>query len=391
MKSNRLLILPSLDIGVAPDGRIRLTGKFISGLTMSAARWGGPVELLAPQDPARESGNLDDVWVRPEELPFQVTVASFDSEEARQAVARSAVVQGGADHRLNHMPAMCRAVGAKYVLLTEYTLRTRWQIIDSEPLNPLVAWRRKAWAWNQERANVAAAKASAAVHCNGTPTYEAYRSLNERTLLYFDSRVEEAMLPDAPRVASNSQPWSESSPIRLAFSGRLNAMKGADHLVLVARALRDLGVPFILDIYGDGVLVPAMQAMISANGLERQVRLGGVLDFGSQLMPTVRGQVDLFVCCHRQGDPSCTYLETMACGVPIVGYANEAFEGLLRHCAAGTSVAMNDVQGLAQAIQRLATDPARLAGMAAAGLAFARQHTFDQTFSRRMQGMAELL
>ncbi|MBT9551379.1 MAG: glycosyltransferase [Hydrogenophaga sp.] len=391
MPNNTLVILPSLGANLSPSGSILLTEKFVSGVRMTVDHWDGPVEVLIQKDNANHSGNLDDVWVKLEDLPFRVTVADFHSPEAKSVIARAAVVQGGADHNLNHMPGWCSELGAHYVMVSEYTLRTRWQIIDAERLNPLVTWRRKVWAWRQERANQTAVKAAAAVQCNGTPTFDAYRPLNERAMLYFDSRVTADMLPAEPRLAVREVLWSSAKPMRLAFSGRLNRMKGVDHLPLVAQALRDRGVPFTMDIYGDGPLVAELQKTITRLGLQDTVRLGGVLDFASELMPTVRDAVDLFVCCHRQGDPSCTYLETLACGVPIVGYGNEAFEGLMRRCPAGESVPMNDWSSMAAVIEKLALDPRRFAEMARIGLAFAREHTFEHEFKRRIEHMAQLL
>lgn len=391
MPNKTLVILPSLGANLSPSGDIRLTEKFVSGVRMTIAHWDGPVEVLIQKDNANHSGNLDDVWVKLEDLPFRVTVADFHSPEAKSVIARAGVVQGGADHHLNHMPDWCSELGAHYVMVSEYTLRTRWQIIDAERRSPLVTWRRKVWAWRQERANQASVKAAAAVQCNGTPTFDAYQPLNERAMLYFDSRVTADMLPAEPRLAVREAPWSSAEPMRLAFSGRLNRMKGVDHLPLVALALRDRGVPFTMDIYGDGPLVAELQKTIARLGLQDFVRLGGVLDFASELMPTVRDAVDLFVCCHRQGDPSCTYLETLACGVPIVGYGNEAFEGLMRRCPAGESVPMNDWSAMAEVIEKLARDPQRLAEMARLGLAFAREHTFEHEFKRRIEHMAQLL
>lgn len=391
MPPNTLLVIPSLDMGRSGDGRLRLTQKFIGGMAQYVDRWDGPVEVLAEQNEARGSGNLDDVWVRPDELSFRVTVTDFKSNDAKAAVRRAAVVLGGADHRLNHMPALCAAMDVRYVLVCEYTFRTRWQIIDADaPIWP-VAWRRKAWAWRQERANVACVRTSAAVQCNGTPTFETYRSLNDRTLLYFDSRVTSDMLPAAPRLLKRTHPWSAADPIRLAFSGRLNRMKGADHLLLVALALRDLNVPFTMDIYGDGLLTPELAETIRRKGLEELVRLRGVVDFVTELMPTIRDQVDVFVCCHRQGDPSCTYLETMACGVPIVGYANEAFAGLMSMCQAGEIVTMDDWAAMATCIARLSMNPRRLGELATHALAFAREHTFEQEFQRRIEHMKALV
>jgi len=99
-------------------------------------------------------------------------------------------------------------------------------------------------------------------------------------------------------------------------------------------------------------------------------------------MTQVRETVDVFVCCHRQGDPSCTYLETMACGVPIAGYANEAFRGVSVESSAGWMSPMGDTQHLARRLGGMTGD--EVAGHAARSLAFAREHTFEREFSRRM-------
>ena len=113
MPHKTLVILPSLGATLSPDGGLRLTGKFISGVRMIVEQWDGPVEVLIQKDEANHSGNLDDVWVRPEDLLFRVTVADFHSPEAKAVIARAAVVHGGADHRLNHMPAWCAALGVQ--------------------------------------------------------------------------------------------------------------------------------------------------------------------------------------------------------------------------------------------------------------------------------------
>jgi glycosyltransferase involved in cell wall biosynthesis len=130
-----------------------------------------------------------------------------------------------------------------------------------------------------------------------------------------------------------------------------------------------------------------MRREVEREGLTDCVTFRGILDFETELAPLVRDEVDLFVCCHRQGDPSCTYLETFACGVPIAGYANEAFSGLLERVCAGVSVPIGDVHGLADAIARLARPDAHgsLEAMGQSALDFARQHTFESTFERRVE------
>jgi len=386
-----LVVAPSLAAGTGRADQIRLTGKFLSGMQSYVDQWDGPVTLLIEPDPNPHSGNLDDVWVSPHDLPYQVVVAPFDSALARQTMVEAGVVMGGADHRMNHAAATCAAAGVPFVMVTEYSLQTRLQIIDADRPAFWRRWRRRRWAVGQERATEASIRLAAGVQCNGTPTYEAYRDLNANTLLYFDSRVEPDMIPGEPGLAARGSDFGPQRPLRLAFSGRLNAMKGADHLVKVAQALRDRGVPFRFDIYGDGPLAQGMARDIQDLGLQGQVVMGGVLDFAAELMPRIRDEVDLFVCCHRQGDPSCTYLETLACGVPIVGYANEAFAGLLRQCEAGRSVPMDDWQGLARVIDELRQAPGELLALARTGLVFARQRTFDVEFTARVNHLKALL
>lgn len=386
-----LVVAPSLTASTDPQGKVRLTGKFVSGMQAYVDLWAGPVTVLIEADTNDKSGNLDDVWFHPDELPFQTVVTSFGSALARQTMMDAGVVMGGPDHRMNHAATTCAQAGVPYVMVTEYSLKTRLQIVDADRPVFWRRWRRRQWEIGQEKANIASIRQAAGVQCNGTPTFEAYRELNANTLLYFDNRVSQDMIPSEPALANRELTFTPQRPLRLAFSGRLNPMKGADHLVRVAASLRQQGIPFRFDIYGDGPLVPNLTEEIRSLGLEKEVVLGGVLDFATELMPRMRQEIDLFVCCHRQGDPSCTYLETWACGVPIVGYDNEAFAGLLRICQAGHAVPMDDWQGLTGVIARLSRAPEELINLAREGMSFARKHTFESEFQARINHAKRLL
>jgi glycosyltransferase involved in cell wall biosynthesis len=179
------------------------------------------------------------------------------------------------------------------------------------------------------------------------------------------------------------------APLRLAFTGRLAAIKGADHLPRVARSLRRLGVDFTLDVCGSGPLEGRIRALASRWELQPAVRLRGVLDFETELLDFVSREVDLFVCCHRQGDPSCTYLETMACGVPIAGYANEAFARLAAHARTGWTAPLDDPDALARRIAALDRDRAELERGARRARAFAAQHLFEATMDRRVEHLLD--
>ena len=74
---------------------------------------------------------------------------------------------------------------------------------------------------------------------------------------------------------------------------------------------------FHLSICGEGESKQAMSRTIQAEQLGRYVSLNGILEFKTELVPFVKSDIDLFICCHSQGDPSCTYLETMSSEFPL--------------------------------------------------------------------------
>lgn len=384
----QLLVLPSLQGVRKNDGRIVVTQKFVDGMAKYAEQWDGPVKAIL--EPARAaSNNLDNKCVVPAALPFGLELMSFRDRRLTAEIAESAVVLGGADYRQNHLAELCRRTGTPFVCTTEYTLATREQIIATEEWNPLRRWRRAWWERSQERANVKSVRAAAGVQCNGLPTYQAYRSLNPHTLLYFDTRTTADMMPNEEQMETRLARLLQGEPLRLVFSGRLIAMKGADHLPPFAAELRRLGVPFTLGICGAGDLEDAMRAALAQYDLCGEVLFHGNLDFKTQLMPLLQDETDLFICPHRQGDPSCTYLETLACGVPIVGYANEAWAGLLELAGCGRKVTMDDFRLMASAVARLHEDRELLAKLSLKAWDFARRHTFEGTFARRIEHLRE--
>src|SRR5258706_16078193 len=109
------------------------------------------------------------------------------------------------------------------------------------------------------------------------------------------------------------------------------------------------------------------------------------MDLKTELVPFITNETDLFVCCHRQDDPSCTYLETMACGVPIVGYGNDAWSQLSDYSKTGWVTKLGDPKMLADRIASIYHDPDSLKREALKSLAFASEHTFQDTFKGRIE------
>jgi glycosyltransferase involved in cell wall biosynthesis len=379
----------------ARSGSFVLTRKFLEGVMEHARHWPGSISVWIERA-ARPDSNLDHVEVHPTDVPFDLgwIEPTDGAQRFARAIESADLVLAALVDKHVVLAELCRAAHTPLVYISEYSVKTREQIVRAETRNPLLRWRRIGYARRMEKRYRQAVAMAAGVQCNGLPTYNAYRSLSERAFLYFDTRVRADQLVDHESLERRLSDMQRNKTIRLAFSGRLIAMKGADHLPLVARELARLNVPFTLDICGGGNLVTRVREDIAQFGLANCVRMRGVLDFERELLPLVSREVDLFVCCHRQGDPSCTYLETYSCGVPIVGYDNEAFAGLASVSNVGGPAwvtPLDDPITLARRIADLTQRRDEIAAASHNAVNFAIQHTFEHTMRNRVQHMIECM
>jgi glycosyltransferase involved in cell wall biosynthesis len=381
-----LTVLPSFAAFVPDAEHVVLTRKFIAGMERYRRLWPGRVKVvLHPAE--RVSDDLDHVTVNPRELSFGLEVVRYDSAELKEHLAGSALVLAGPDHRIPRIVELCASLDIPCVNITEYSLYTRLQIAWMHARNPLRFLRTAAWEVNQERLALRTISRSAGVQCNGTPTFGWYRRFSKNPLLYLDTRTEQSMFATSADMEDRARRLQSGRPLTLVFSGRLIPMKGADDLIEVAVQLKRRGFPFRFLIAGDGSSFPGMQRRIEHEGLH-EVHLMGSLPFAEELVPMLRREADLFVVCHRQGDPSCTYLETLAAGVPLIGYQNEAFAGLLELADVGFGVPLNQPEKLAQRITELTRE--QIWQRAQTGLRFAQQHAFEKTFKRRVEHLIEI-
>jgi len=379
-----LVVLSPLKGVLRPRGKIVLTTKFVDGMALYREFWKGPITLVC--EPASEpSDNLDNIEVDCATAPFRTVCEPLTDELLVSLCPPNSLVLASVGQQFNTVSRLCQRIGIPCVYITEYSLRTRLQIIKEYQPTFAHGWWRSWREWRQERAQIRAISLANGIQCNGTPTYLAYKSLNPLPHLFFDTRIEESMLATGNQISNRSARFATDPRVHLVFSGRIKLMKGADDLPKVAAHLKRLEVPFRMSICGDGEYMPQLRNDLLKMNLVDSVKLLGTLDFKTELVPFVTREADLFVCCHRQGDPSCTYLETMACGVPIIAYANEAFEGLARTSGTGWLVPVGQPTDMAERIAVLVRNPTLLADAAQRALTFARDHTFEKTFLRRIE------
>lgn len=367
------------------DGRVRMDVKFVEGMRLHGRLWQGSLVVV--------------LWDHGQDIPFGAeysprelgfeTVILPPGAPLDEAVLRG--VDGiAASADMAETLDLTAGDGPPVVYSIEYTLGTRLKIVALDrSLGPL----RKLWsmAWNlrMERRRRRAFRRAAGVQANGYPAFDAYRQLNPATLLYLDGRMRREMMATPEEMVARAARLASGGPLRIAHSGRLEPMKGAMDLIPIARALRDRGLTFTLDIFGAGSLVGAITASLPE--FDGAVRLHAPVDFETVLVPWMRANADLFLSCHRQSDPSCTYLETMGCGVPVIGYDNAMWQRMQAESGSGWVVPMGRVPAMAAQIAQLDSGRDAVAAHAAAALRFAQAHDFETEFDLRMVHQAGCL
>ena len=168
-------------------------------------------------------------------------------------------------------------------------------------------------------------------------------------------------------------------PIRCAFVGRLVPYKGPDMLIEAAEPFLRDGT-MVLDILGDGPLMPTLKDMIAAKGLSQAVTLHGWIDHKDVQSLLSQSQLLTFPSVREFGGG--VVLEAMALGVvPVI--ADYAGPGELVTQGTGIKVPMGSrdqvVAGFRAALARLIAAPETIPALAAAALKRVEAHfTWDR-------------
>jgi colanic acid/amylovoran biosynthesis glycosyltransferase len=386
-----LLLMPSVGYWKSAEGKYIFDRKFYDGMLLYLDYWPGSITLLI-RESQDELPAFGVVEVDPQTYPIQLRFISRLAQIKLEHVQGADIVMASADNYTQlEVSTICRQNNIKCIYIIEYIHETRIQILRLQNISLIKKVKSFLWHLAKEHSRIQAFKKCDGLQANGYPAANAYQSFTFNALLYFDTRIHDQMLVSNDVLDQRLSHLAQNEPLRLAFSGRLVAMKGADHLLNLADLLKKRGVAFKLDIFGDGELQPVMQRRLMETGLSDTVVLHGAVDFATELVPFISQHVDLFICCHRQSDPSCTYLETYSCGVPIAGYNNRAHQGILDEQDVGWSVKMNALDDLAELIARLSRDRTEIIRKSRNAIAFARQHTFEITFRKRMDHCVKTL
>ena len=376
------------------DDRLLVDRKFHDGMQMYCKHLQVPICTVNPIR-ADLSDAIDIIEVPLSEAGYSVLalvpnshgLSAEDAEALRQIISQSALIYGNPnDFGWQHI---ARRLRKPYIMMLEYDLDTRLRIILAEPSSVLCkGLRATKCLLRYFLRDMRSARQAYEVHCNGYPIYQATRNWARRRLLYLDSRLREDDIISKPQLETRLA-HRLGRPFKLLFSGRYEPLKGASDVVKTAVACLRQGYDIELHCYGRGSLRAEMEQLAAQAPMTGRIHIHDAIPF-PELMAIAK-TFDTFVCCHIQNDPSCTYLESFGCGLPVVGYENRMWKGLLAASGGGIAVRLGDVSALTQSIRRLISDAALLEETSEKARAFASAHAFEKEFDLRVSALRAAL
>jgi glycosyltransferase involved in cell wall biosynthesis len=181
--------------------------------------------------------------------------------------------------------------------------------------------------------------------------------------------------------------------LRLLCVARFQEKKGLDTLVDACALLRDRGVRFHLRLIGDGPQAAELRAQVQRLALEAHVELPGPMP-QEEVARALRDCHVFVMPCRRDrtgdmdGIPT-VFMEALATARPVVSCAVSGVPELVRDGETGLIVPPDAADALADAVARLAADPALRTRLGSAGRALVeQQHDQDRNARRVVELLA---
>jgi colanic acid/amylovoran biosynthesis glycosyltransferase len=367
--------------------------KFHIGMKDYAEKINAPLVTLHPQA-ARDASIMDPVELKVSELPYRIVTIPYGGNWRplpsaipllRKEISMARLVYGGYGDGMG-AAAIALACGVLYILILEYDLKTQIMATTMQVNGKLRrAIRAMRATWSYYKAGLPEMRRAHSVHCNGYPIYDVAMSENLNALLYLDSRMSSDMIMLHEELSARLAE-RRGKPLRLLYSGRYEAMKGAVDAVKVGLECLAMGIEIEMHCYGQGSLAAEMREL--AKRSSSRIVIHDAVPYPD--LVKIARTFDVFVCCHVQNDPSCTYLESFGAGLPIVGYANRMWERLCDASGAGLCSPIGKPHLVAADIRRL-TNHATLIGKSVQALDFARAHSYETEHGKRIEALNEVL
>jgi len=155
----------------------------------------------------------------------------------------------------------------------------------------------------------------------------------------------------------------------LVTASRLSLKNGIDDLI---RSLSFLPTSFKALIVGEGEDEQKLKTLTEQKGLADRVQFLGKKDHGE--LPALLQSSDIFVRASLSEGLGISFLEAMACGIPIIGTPVGGIVDFLKEGETGVFCQPRDPESIAKAVTRIQSEPGLREKLVRQGAALVREH-----------------
>ena len=216
---------------------------------------------------------------------------------------------------------------------------------------------------------------------HGKETYDTYAPFCTQPEVVHNIHVRRSEHISAQRLEEKRRS-AQSGPLKIAYVGRADAMKGPLEWVAVLRNLSDSGVDFQAIWLGDGPELAKMRKEILAAGMQDRVEFPGFTSDRQEVMCHLQ-DAHVFMFCHKTPESPRCLIEALLSGAPIVGYDGAFAADLVSKEGGGILSAPGDVGQLTRNILELEQDRRKLAGLISKAAVAASIYDEESVFKHR--------
>jgi len=194
-------------------------------------------------------------------------------------------------------------------------------------------------------------------------------------------------IDDLERVAARAAPDAQKG-LLLVYTGLVQEARGLEVVVEALALLREWGLDVRFRVVGNGPYLNRLVRLVEAKALHGAVEFTGWVAH-AELARHV-GEADIGVIPHPKNDHTDTTIpnklfDYMACGRPVIVSNAAPMERIVREESCGVVFTAGNAASLADAVARLAEDPAALGRMGRNGAEAVRQRFHWERDARMLQ------
>jgi len=216
----------------------------------------------------------------------------------------------------------------------------------------------------------------------GDVLYERFKNYRNVVKIYASWVRREDIISSAS-LLRKIESSKRSEKIKLCFAARLILKKNPVCAIQVAKILKSKGIPFKLDIFGEGQMKEELKELVKKYELEDHVTFKGLIPYGETFYNALR-EYDAILVPNLSGEQPRIIFDAMANGLVVIGSTNP-FKGIIKSGINGILCDPRNPESFALAVQRLYEDRGFQERLIYAGIKAVEENNINSIHERRMK------